>query len=103
LHKATIPKIKAKIQHIIQRIPPMIVRHKNHQTKAKTKLAMASQFHQFVFSSIFLILNKNKNNDYICFLQIIANEVEKKSCNTKNKIYKNSASRMTWVNFYFFC
>jgi hypothetical protein len=53
LHKATIPKIKAKIQQIIQRIPPMIVRHKNHQTKAKTKLAIASQFHQFVFSSIF--------------------------------------------------
>lgn len=31
-------------------------------------------------------------------------KLQKKSCNTKNKIYKKFASRMTWVNFIlFFC
>ena len=50
------------------------------------------------------MLYKNKNNDCIYFLLIIANEIIKKSCITKNKIYKNFASRMTWVNFIlFFC
>ena len=66
LHKAIIPKIRARIkqrihngrQNIHKNIPIIVIlvrhqmRHKKLQTKAKTKLAIASQFHQFLFSSI---------------------------------------------------
>jgi hypothetical protein len=54
LHKATIPKIKAKTKQSIQRGNKKTVIHISPQTKAKTKLAIASQFHQVFFSSIFL-------------------------------------------------
>ena len=50
LHKATIANIKAKIQQITPNKPPMIVRHKTHQTRAKTKLAIANPFDFFVSS-----------------------------------------------------
>jgi hypothetical protein len=50
LHKATIAKIKAKIQQIIPNIPPTIVRHNKPQTNANTKLAIANQLDFFVSS-----------------------------------------------------
>jgi hypothetical protein len=56
LHKATIPKINAKTQQIIHKTAPIIVKHKTHHTKAKTKLAIANPFDWlFPFSVIFLI------------------------------------------------
>jgi hypothetical protein len=44
LHKATIPKISAKIQQSTPRGNQIKVKHKNPQTKAKTKLAIAKPF-----------------------------------------------------------